>query len=238
MSKERLETTGKKNATKKKRSGQGEPELQRPKLTARQQKVLDYVIDTISKNGFPPTLREIGEHMGIKSTNGVSDHLKALERKGYLKKSSLRARALTPILDESEETTPEDVRSVPVVGKVAAGTPIARIEDCDRRFAFDNALLGNPSDEIIALEVRGDSMINDGIREGDFLLIRKQPYANNGEIVVAVIDDEVTVKRFYRESDHIRLQPANDNLEPIFLSSSEWQDLSVIGISVGLYRKY
>lgn len=220
---------------KKKRSTSSSSKDKLPKLTARQQKVYDYVVDTIQKHGFPPTLREIGEHMGIKSTNGVSDHLKALERKGYLKKNNLRARALTPLVDADVDQS--QVRSIPLVGKVAAGQPIPRVESCEKNLMFDNALLGSIG-EIFALEVTGDSMINDGIHEGDYLLVRKQPNANNGEIVVAVIDDEVTVKRFYKEQDHIRLQPANDSLTPIYLTASEWSDVSVLGVSVGLYRKY
>lgn len=230
------EKTAKKTTAKKKRAATTLGA--RPRLTARQQKVLDFVVDTIQKYGYPPTLREIGEHMGIKSTNGVSDHLKALERKGYLKKSSLRARALTPILDEIPANDNDNIREVPLVGKVAAGVPIPRIESTEKTLMFDSALLGGSTGDIFALEVTGDSMINDGIIEGDYLLVRKQPNANNGEIVVAVVDDEVTVKRFYRETNRIRLQPANDNLKPIYLTPTEWSDVSVLGVSCGLYRKY
>lgn len=174
--------------------------------------------------------------MNIRSTNGVSDHLKALERKGYVKKNSLRARALSPIVARSTQHK-NSTLELPVVGKVAAGVPIPRVESCERTIILDASLVNGQGDMFV-LEVTGDSMINDGIHEGDYLIIRKQPDANNGDIVVAVIDDEVTVKRFYREAQGIRLQPANDALRPILLSPNQWEEVSVLGISVGLYRKY
>lgn len=213
------------------------PPEEQPKLTARQQRVLDCIVQLTQQNGYPPTLREIGQKMGIRSTNGVSDHLKALQRKGFLKKGDLRARALTPILPEQPENGP--TRAVPLVGKVAAGVPIPRVEWNEQLLHIDRSLLGNqtPSD-MMALKVVGDSMIDDGILEEDILFVRRQPHAHNGDIVVAVVEDEVTVKRFYIESNgQIRLQPANARLSPILLTPSEWQQAEVIGVAVGLYRK-
>lgn len=213
------------------------PQEDMPKLTSRQQKVYDSIVQAIQENGYPPTLREIGQKLNIKSTNGVSDHIKALQRKGYLKKGDLRARALTPLVMDVEESGP--TQQIPLVGKVAAGTPIPRIEWGDESIHIDRSFLGSASNnEIFALKVVGDSMIEDGIFEGDILLVRKQPSCENTETVVAVIDDEVTVKRFYRESDQsIRLQPANSALSPIRLFPSEWQEVQVLGVAIGLYRK-
>lgn len=211
-----------------------------PKLTARQQRVLDCIVQIIDQNGYPPTLREIGQRLGIKSTNGVSDHIKALQRKGYLKKSDLRARALTPIFTEPTQTPENSItQPIPLVGKVAAGTPIPRVEWQENLLHIDRSLLGHSNNpDMFALKVVGDSMIEDGIFEGDLLFVRRQSHANNGEVVIAVVDDEVTVKRLYLEPQgHIRLQPANARLSPMIFSPNEWQQIEVVGIAVGLYRK-
>lgn len=233
----KTKTTSKSKTTSSKRTGE-----QRKKLTKRQKMVLDFVMKTIKEQGYPPTLREIGNHMGIRSTNGVNDHLKALERKGYLRKGNLRARALTPIMgDEDVFTEPihsnDQVKSVPLLGRVAAGVPIPRIEDSGPSLQIDKDLVG-AHDEVFALRVTGDSMIEDGIHEGDYLFVRRQSEANNGDIVVAVVDDEVTVKRFYHEETRIRLQPANSQMKPIYIPLSEWRDVEIIGITNGLFRKY
>lgn len=206
------------------------------KLTRRQKMVLDFVMRTIREEGYPPTLREIGNHMGIRSTNGVNDHLKALERKGYLRKGNLRARALTPLVDDVPETP--NTTSVPLLGRVAAGVPIPRIEDSGTNLEMDSHLINNETGDVFALRVMGDSMIDDGIFEGDFLFVRKQSEANNGDIVVAVIDDEVTVKRFYREDDRIRLQPANAHMSPLYIDLDSWRQIQILGIAHGLFRRY
>ncbi|TNE51281.1 MAG: transcriptional repressor LexA [Deltaproteobacteria bacterium] len=212
------------------------PQEELPKLTPRQQKVLDCIVQAINDNGYPPTLREIGRKLGIKSTNGVSDHIKALQRKGYLKKGDLRARALTPLVPDVDESGPTQM--IPLVGKVAAGAPIPRVEWEDEGIHIDRSLLGaNSNPEVFALKVVGESMIEDGILEDDILFVRRQPHAKNGDTVVAVVDDEVTVKRFYKEAKGIRLQPANSTMDPIYLSATEWQSVEVLGVSVGLYRK-
>jgi len=223
-----------KTRTSKKKQN-GSANKSHPKLTARQKMVLDFIVNTIENHGYPPTLREIGNHMDIRSTNGVNDHLKALERKGYLKKGSLRARALTPIIPEEKKRA--STLTVPVVGKVAAGIPIQRIESCETSIQIDRQLLGHHED-IFALRVSGDSMIEEGIKENDIVFVRPQSDANNGDVVVFVIDNEATIKRFYRQKNTIRLQPANSNMEPMILTPSEWQEMEIIGVLVGFYHKY
>jgi len=214
--------------------------IPRKKLTKRQQMVYDFIVDAIKQHGYPPTLREIGNHLDISSTNGVNDHLKALEKKGYLRKGNLRARALTPLLHGEEiNTSSTSPLRVPILGTVAAGTPIPRVEEAKETLLIDPALLGNiPQEEVFALEVRGRSMINDAILEGDFLFVRQQKDAKNGDIVVAVVEDEVTVKRFYREHGKVRLQPANDTMTPIQVSEVDQKDLSIVGIAIGLSRRF
>ena len=199
-------------------------------LTARQRQVLDFISTCITSRGFPPTLREIGEHLQIRSTNGVNDHLKALERKGYLQREDLKSRALRPV--ESS-----NVASIPLVGDVAAGIPNLAVEHASDTLRMDAALLGSKPDDIFALRVRGDSMIEDGIFDGDLVFVRKQETAKKGETIVALVDNEATVKRFYPEGDRIRLQPANSSMEPIFVSASEGRSVSVLGAVVGIYRR-
>jgi repressor LexA len=199
--------------------------------------VFDFIQDTIQDQGYPPTLREIGNHMGIRSTNGVSDHLKALERKGYLQRGSLRARALIPIALDSDKKNESRVISIPMLGTVAAGQPIPRIEDNGPQYQVDMDLVGT-SPEMFSLRIQGESMILDGIHNDDLVFVRKQSTANNGDTVVAVVDGEVTVKRFYDDDDHIRLQPANDAMEPMLFSKNEWREVSVLGIVTGLFRKF
>ncbi|MCB9638981.1 MAG: transcriptional repressor LexA [Myxococcales bacterium] len=215
-------------------------ESKRKKLTKRQQMVYDFIVDTIKEHGYPPTLREIGNHLDISSTNGVNDHLKALEKKGFLRKGSLRARALTPLANGEElNLSSSGAIRVPVLGTVAAGVPIPRVEEAKETLIVDPNLLGTTSpDDVFALEVQGRSMINDAILEGDYILVRQQKDAKNGEIVVAVVEDEVTVKRFYRENGKIRLQPANDTMSPIQVSELDQKDLSIVGVAIGLSRKF
>jgi repressor LexA len=198
--------------------------------------VYDFIVQSIQELGYPPTLREIGLHMGINSTNGVNDHLKALHKKGYLRKGTLRARALTPIF---EQDAVQNTLTIPVLGRVAAGIPIPRIEDAEETLHIDRRMLRTAqSSQIFALRVQGDSMIEDGILENDYLLVHKQDSADSGDIVVAVLEDEVTVKRFYRENNVFRLQPANSRLKPIKISGKEKKELSILGVAVGLVRRF
>lgn len=222
----------------------------RPQLTARQQEVFDFIVRKIEVDGFPPTIREIGDSLGIVSTNGVNDHLKALEKKGYISRSDSKSRTCVPIglaekpLRKATRANVAPVHGldighdwvdVPVHGKIAAGRPIAAIDQREDSVKIDRFFLGKNKD-VFALRVVGDSMINDGIHDGDFIFVRKQQIAPRGSIVVAMIDNEATVKRFYHEGDHVRFQPANDAMKPIFVKASEFRETQIVGIVVGIYR--
>jgi repressor LexA len=204
-------------------------------LTDRQKAVLDFIGRSIERRGYPPTLREIGEHMGIRSTNGVNDHLKALEKKGYLEREDLKSRALRPISLEGSGPTGNMV-DVPILGRVAAGEPILAIEQAEDTVKVDRFFLG-ASREVFALKVKGDSMIEAGIFDGDFIFVKKQLTANKGDIVVAMINDEATVKYFHPEPDQIVFKPANHRLQPIIVRKREWKSVNLIGLVVGVYRR-
>jgi repressor LexA len=206
-------------------------------LTDRQQKVLDYISASIGERGYPPTLREIGEHMGIRSTNGVNDHLKALEKKGYLEREDLKSRALRPISLDGAGPTGAMV-DVPILGRVAAGEPILAVEDAQDTVKVDRFFLGS-NREVFALKVKGDSMIDAGIFDGDYIFVRKQLAAKKGDIVVAMIDNEATVKYFHPEpeKDQIVFLPANARFSPIVVRKREWKSVNLIGLVVGVYRR-
>lgn len=219
-------------------------------LTDRQAAVLDFIENHIEETGYPPTIREIGDHLGIKSTNGVNDHLKALERKGYLERQTGKSRALKPLRrsdgspvvePESESanagrTSDAETHSVPVVGRIAAGTPTEAIENTEQFLEIGPGLVGR-NEDLFALQVEGDSMIEDGIFDGDYIFVRKQQTANNGEVVAAMVDGEATVKRFYREEGRIRLQPANESMEPIYIRAEDGRAPQILGRVVGVYRQ-
>jgi repressor LexA len=204
----------------------------RQPLTARQREALDFITYCLDERGYPPTLREIGEHMGIRSTNGVNDHLKALERKGYLVREELKSRALRPIdMDDAK-------CSIPILGNVAAGQPILAQEQVSDRVTIDRFFIGKaPSAEVFGLVIRGESMIEDGIYDGDYIFVRKQSTAENGEVVVVMIEGEATCKRIYHEADRVRLQPANASMSPIYVHRSEFRSIDIIGKVVGVYRR-
>lgn len=211
------------------------------KLTERQSLVLDFIIKSIDSRGYPPTIREIGEHMSIRSTNGVNDHLKALERKGYLVRDQSKSRALRPLFFadgspiESGSNVP--VQNVPLVGSIAAGSLTEAIEHVDDHVVLGEGLLGKAK-EIFALRVKGESMIEDGILDDDIIFVNRQQSANQGEIIAAQVDGEATVKRFYRESDgRIRLQPANSSMEPIYIEPDEFRETQILGRVVGVFRQ-
>ena len=199
-------------------------------LTDRQCQVLDFISDSIRKRGYPPTLREIGSHFGIRSTNGVNDHLRALEKKGFLHREDLKSRALRPI------GTEDDFVDVPVLGKVAAGQPMLAVENYEDSVKVDRFFIGQ-NREVFALKVKGDSMIEAGIFDGDYVFIRKQLQASSGEIVVAMIGDEATVKRYYPEGDTIRFQPANSAMSPILVRKRDFRSVNLLGVVIGVYRK-
>src|SRR5262245_43258557 len=199
-------------------------------LTDRQRAVLDFISRSIERRGYPPTLREIGEHLGIRSTNGVNDHLKALEKKGYLEREDLKSRALRPISAEGAGPTGNMVE-VPILGRVAAGEPILAIEQAEDTVRVDRFFLG-ASREVFALKVKGDSMIEAGIYDGDFIFVKKQLTAHRGDIVVAMINDEATVKYFWPEpdKDQITFKPANHRLQPIVVRKRDWKSVNLIGL--------
>ena len=202
----------------------------REKLTRRQSEVLEIIQHAIERDGYPPTIREIGASLGIRSTNGVNDHLKALERKGYLVRDEAKSRAL--VLTELRE----EMVDVPVLGRIAAGEPILAVENREDTVRVDRFFLGKNA-EVFALRVEGQSMIGDGIHEDDFIFVKKQSHANPGDIVVAWIDGFATCKRFYPEGERIRFQPSNPMMDPIYVDASEFRQTHIIGLVVGLYRK-
>lgn len=225
----------------------------RVKITGRQQEVLLFILRTIAEKGYPPTLREIGANFGIRSTNGVNDHLHALARKGYLERGDRMSRALNPTRKARklwEEVAPSqgtdvihallprnDMVEVPLLGRVAAGEPILAEEDASDTVRIDSFLLGGTSKRVFALRVTGDSMIDDGILDGDYIFVKKQLHAERGDIVVVMIEDEATLKRFYPGKERIRFQPANEQLEPIYVNRSEFRSTQILGVVCGVYRK-
>jgi repressor LexA len=220
----------------------------RDELTDRQRQVLSFISESIRHRGYPPTLREIGEKMGIRSTNGVNDHLKALEKKGYLAREDLKSRALRPLNKGSAggkggvmpvpSSIGDDLVEVPLLGRVAAGAPLLAVENVEDTVKVDRFFLGQGSvKEVFALRVKGDSMIDDGIHDGDFIFVKKSLAADKGDIVVALIEDEATVKRYYPEGDVIRFQPANRDMQPIMVRKRDFKSVNLIGIVVGVYRK-
>ncbi|WP_165172505.1 MULTISPECIES: transcriptional repressor LexA [unclassified Adlercreutzia] len=206
------------------------------KITKRQQAVLSCIEDCIREKGYGPTVREVCQTLGLSSPSTVHVHLKALEEKGYIKRDPLKSRSIAltyPLEDEATNIiTPSfgKVVDVPLVGDVAAGTPILAQENITDTITLPTDIVGDaPS---FLLSVRGDSMIEIGINDGDYVVVKEQPVANNGDIVVAIVDDGATVKRFYKEKDHIRLQPENSSMDPIIVS-----DCSIAGKVVAVFRR-
>lgn len=214
-------------------------------LTPRQQQVLEFIRRSIAQRGYPPTFREIGAHMGIRSTNGVNDHLRALERKGYLTREDMKSRAIKPRdasvsskVRKRVELPANDgsLLEVPVLGQVAAGEPIFAEENVTETLRFDVSLVGSGED-VFALRVTGESMIEAGITSGDYIFVRKQRTASRGEIVVALIGDEATVKYYHPAKDYIRFQPANSKMAPIIVRAVDFKQTMILGVVVGLYRQ-
>jgi repressor LexA len=199
-------------------------------LTPRQQDILDYLVAHARETGYPPTIREIGFRFGIRSTKGVVDHLTALERKGHIRRVLGKSRALELLLPE----TPLGPAGVPLVGRIAAGAPLLAEENVEERLLIDPSFLKG-KDEFL-LRVRGESMIEAHIADGDLVLVRPAAEARNGEIVVALIGEEATVKRFFREGDRVELRPENRSMEPIVVHPAAGE-FRILGIVVGLFRK-
>jgi repressor LexA len=218
-------------------------------LTTRQQMVLDFIRQSIADRGYPPTLREIGARMGIRSTNGVNDHLRALERKGYLTREDMKSRALRPTglatsalngedggLPAQAPANDDDLVDVPVLGRVAAGLPLLAEEHVIDTVRIDRGLLKGGR-EVFGLKVNGDSMIEAGILNGDYIFVKKQLTAQRGEIVVALIGDEATVKYYFPEKDYVRFQPANKNMAPILVRATDFRPTMLLGVVVGVFRR-
>lgn len=213
-------------------------------LTARQEQTLDFIRQSIQERGYPPTLREIGEYMGIRSTNGVNDHLRALERKGYLRREDMKSRALKLVSGgggASESAAPpkahdDDLIEVQVLGRVAAGLPLLAEENVIDTVRVDRMLVRGGR-EVFGLRVTGDSMIEAGIMSGDYIFVKKQSTAERGDIVVALIGDEATVKYFHPERDYVRFQPANSQMAPILVRASDFKSTMLLGKVVGVYRR-
>ena len=209
-------------------------------LTKRQAQTLDFIRQSIEERGYPPTLREIGESMGIRSTNGVNDHLRALERKGYLSREDMKSRALRLVSreqnGEAPPTTDDSLLDVQILGRVAAGLPLLAEENVVDTVRVDRMLVRGGRD-VFGLRVQGDSMINAGILNGDYIFVRKQTSAEPGEIVVALIGDEATVKYYHPEKDYVRFQPANDQMAPILVRASDFRSTMLLGVVVGVYRR-
>lgn len=201
-------------------------------LTKKQTRILEFIKDFQYKHSLSPTLREIMNHFKLKAIATVQGHLVSLERKGYIKKEKDKARSISIL---GLKKTLRDIIEVPVLGRVAAGSPILAVENIEGYVAIDKTWA--KGENIFALKVQGSSMINGGIFDGDFVIVKQQPTAENGEIVVALIEDEATVKRFYKDSDTITLKAENPNIEP-FAYHPEDATVSILGKVIGVYRKY
>lgn len=214
-------------------------------LSQKQRQILDFIIQQQAQRGYPPSVREICEAANLSSTSTVHGHLERLERKGYIRRDPTKPRAIEILYHPEQEILPEDMSSpefnevppaevaqVPVIGRVTAGEPILAVENIEDHFPLPLSVLGDEPEKDFMLRVRGESMINAGILDGDYILVHQQSSARNGEIVVALIDDSATVKRFFREKEFIRLQPENDYMAPIYV-----KEASVLGRVIGVYRR-
>ena len=201
----------------------------------KQKKILDFVNRYIIERGFPPSVREICQAVGFKSTSTVHSYLKKLEEEGSITKDATKPRALK-VLDDSGQNyegyvADQEIDNIPILGKITAGSPILAVENVEDTFPIPVRYLENSTS--FMLKVKGESMINAGILDGDYIIVKQQSTANNGDMVVALIEDEATVKTFYKENDCFRLQPENPNYEPIIV-----KELSILGKVIGLFRKY
>lgn len=202
-------------------------------LTKRQNEILNYVKEYIVAHGYPPTVREIGKDLGVSSPATIHTHLNKLVEKGFIKKDGSKNRAIELLVENEFIEKDENVVEVPLLGKITAGSPIEAIETPDEYFSLPTYLVPN-NKEVFTLKVSGESMINVGILDGDIVIVQRQNVARNGEIVVAMNDEnEVTLKTFYKEDGYFRLQPENDTMDPIILDN-----VVILGKAIGLYRKF
>lgn len=198
-------------------------------LTKRQEQIYNYICQSSHVNGYPPSVREICAKVGLKSSATVYNHLVRLEEKGYIRRDPAKPRAIE-ILDENIQLQNSGVHKIPVLGRVTAGMPVLAHENIEEYFPLPSHMV--KSDSVFMLKVKGESMIERGITDGDYVIVRQQSIAENGNIVVALLDEEATVKTFYKESDHIRLQPENPSYPPIIA-----KDVAILGKVIGLFRE-
>ena len=198
------------------------------RITKKQTEILEYIKSQILNKGYPPSVRDICTAVNLKSTSSVHAHLETLEKNGYIRRDPTKPRAIE-IIDDNFNLTRREVVNVPLIGQVAAGQPLLAVENITSYFPIPAEFI--PKEEVFMLNVKGESMVNAGIYDGDQIIVKQQSTASNGEIVVALVDDSATVKRFYKENGHIRLQPENDFMEPIIVDSCE-----INGKVIGLIR--
>lgn len=198
-------------------------------LSSRQIAILNFIKQELQNKGYPPSVREIGTAVGLSSSSTVHGHLAQLEEKGYIRRDPTKPRAIE-VIEGNSNFVRKDIVNVPILGKVAAGQPILAVENVEDTFPLPAEMVNNSN--VFVLSVRGESMINAGILDGDYVIVRQQYTANNGDMVVALLDEEATVKTFYKEKDYVRLQPENDYMEPIFV-----RDVKVLGKVIGIFRR-
>ena len=200
------------------------------KITQKQSDILEFIKSEILSKGYPPTVRDICNAVNLKSTSSVHAHLETLEKNGYIRRDPTKPRAIE-IIDENFSLTGREIVNVPIVGRVAAGEPLLATQNIENYFPIPMEFM--PNNDVFILEVKGESMINVGIFEGDWIVVEKKNTARNGEIIVALVDDSATVKTFYKEDGHIRLQPENDTMDPIIVP-----DCKILGKVISLYRRF
>lgn len=198
------------------------------RITAKQSEILEYIKNQILNKGYPPSVRDICEAVNLKSTSSVHAHLESLEKNGYIRRDPTKPRAIE-IIDDNFNLVRREVVNVPIVGEVAAGSPLLAVENITNYFPIPSEMM--PNEDTFILIVKGDSMVNMGIYSGDQIIVKKQSTAKNGEVIVALVDDSATVKRFYKEDGHYRLQPENDFMEPIIVD-----EVQILGKVIGLMR--
>lgn len=198
------------------------------RITQKQSEILEYIKSQILNKGYPPSVRDICQAVNLKSTSSVHAHLESLEKNGYIRRDPTKSRTIE-IIDDNFNLSRREVVNIPLLGQVAAGQPLLAVENITEYFPISSEYM--PGGEVFMLKVKGDSMINMGIYEGDQIIVRKQNTASNGEVIVALVDDSATVKRFYKENGHIRLQPENDFMDPIIVD-----DCEILGKVIGLIR--
>lgn len=198
------------------------------KISTKQKEILEYIKQEILNKGYPPAVREICEAVNLKSTSSVHSHLETLEKNGYIRRDPTKPRAIE-IIDDNFNLTRREVTNVPILGNVAAGQPLLAVENIESYFPIPVELL--PNADVFMLNVKGESMINAGIYDGDQVLVQQQSNAHNGDIVVALVEDSATVKTFYKEDGYFRLQPENDTMDPIIV-----QDCQILGKVFGIFR--